>query len=209
MIGIASKRVLPSFFRLSGSLALASFLLLSPLLAEETGNIEGMVDMTKTKELPNVVVYLKGVKGDFKPPDLPSEMSQRGLQFIPKVLPIMVGTTVNFLNLDPILHDVFSPDACAERLNLGTWPKDIIRSFRFNNRNCRSVLLCNIHPGMEAWVLVFDHPFFTKCMDSGRYRISNIPPGSYEIRAWHKKFKKKGVKIDVEAGKTAKVNLTL
>ncbi|MBI2944461.1 MAG: hypothetical protein HYY25_09675 [Candidatus Wallbacteria bacterium] len=173
------------------------------------GTVAGTITMNKQLELPNVVVFLDGVQGTFPAPDKPVEMNQHGLQFIPKVLPIVKGTTVNFLNEDPILHDVFSPDPCAEKLNLGTWPKDIVRTFKFANAGCRSVLLCNIHPGMEGWIVVFDHPFFAKPAEGGRFTIPNVPPGKYQVKTWHKKVKSKGAPVELKAAESVTVDLSL
>ena len=72
-----------------------------------TGTIKGTISVSGVKSPENVLVYLKKVAGDWPPPEEPAEMDQAKLAFIPHVLPIVKGTTVRFLNNDPILHNVF------------------------------------------------------------------------------------------------------
>ena len=84
------------------------------------GSISGTVKVTGLASNADAVVYVQQAPGTFPPP-AGVEMDQRKFQFIPHVLPVVVGTTVRFLNSDPTPHNVFSPD--HEKYNLGTWPQ--------------------------------------------------------------------------------------
>ena len=86
-------------------------------------------------------------------------MDQKNLAFVPHVLPVVVGTTVDFLNSDQVLHNVFTPDKCAGKFNLGTWPKGETRSVKFDQTGCSPVMLCNVHPEMEGFVVVLQNPY--------------------------------------------------
>lgn len=157
--------------------------------AESTmaGTIKGQVKIKKVRSAKDVVVYIDNVDGQFNPPAEHAVMDQKKLAFIPHVLPIVKGTTVDFSNSDNVMHNVFTPDQCAGRVNLGTWSKGEARSYTFKNQGCAAVILCNLHPQMEAWVVVLQNPYFSKIGRNGRFTIENVPAGKYTLKVWHQK----------------------
>jgi plastocyanin len=164
------------------------------------GDIIGTVKATGTKDSGNAIIFLEKVEGKtFSPPSEHAVMNQKNMTFIPHVLPVLAGTTVDFQNNDDVLHNVFSPDKCADNFNLGTWPKGQIRSFTFKNPGCRATLLCKVHPEMEGYVVVLETPYFGVSNKDGSYSIKNVPPGTYTINIWHEKLKGTSVKITVQA----------
>ena len=172
-----------------------------------SGTISGIVSAPQSKFKKNCVVYIDNVPGQW-PPTAGAQIDQKGLVFIPHVLPTVVGTTVNFLNQDNVLHNVFSPDKIADKFNLGTWPPGEIKTFTFNT--CGSVaLLCNVHTEMEGYVVVLQNPFFAKTDEGGSYTIKNIPPGAYTLKVWNKKFKADPQNITVQEGGTVKADFVL
>jgi plastocyanin len=164
------------------------------------GDITGTVKATGTKDSGNALIFIEKVEGKtFSPPAEHALMDQKNMTFIPHVLPILAGTTVDFLNSDDVLHNVFSPDKCADSFNLGTWPKGQKRSFTFKNPGCRAVLLCKVHPEMEGYVVVLENPYFAVSNKDGSYSIKNVPPGTYTVSIWHEKLKGSSVKVTVPA----------
>ena len=123
-------------------------------------------------------------------------MDQANLVFVPHVLPIQVGTTVEFKNSDAVLHNVFSADACADKFNLGTWPKGQSKSYTFK-KECAVTLLCKVHPEMEAFVVAVPTPWFALTRADGSFRIADVPDGAYTVKVWHPKLKgaEKAVKV--------------
>ena len=115
-------------------------------------------------------------------------MDQKNMTFVPHVLPILEGTTVDFLNSDALLHNVFSPDACADRFNLGTWPQGQVKSFTFK-KECFAALLCKVHPEMEGFVAALPTPYFAVTAADGSYHIKDVPDGAYTVKVWHPKLK--------------------
>ena len=141
------------------------------------GDIKGKVKAKGVKNPANAVIYIDKIEGKtFKPPSEPVVMDQKKLTFIPHVMPILVGTKVNFLNSDDVLHNVFSPDACADKFNLGSWPKGQEKSYVFT-KPCITTLLCNVHPEMGAYILVLETPYFAVTDKDGNYTIKDVPPG--------------------------------
>ena len=168
------------------------------------GDIKGKVKAIGAKNNANAVAYIDKIPDKkFDPLKEAVVMDQKNLVFIPHVLPIVAGTTVKYLNDDDVLHNVFSPDKCADKFNLGTWPKGQTRSYKFDNIGCVSVMLCNVHPEMEAFVVVLQNPYFAVSSKDGSYEIKNVPPGKYTLRIWHEKLKGEEVTVEVpEKGAT-------
>lgn len=174
------------------------------------GDIKGQVQCKGTRDSRDVVVYIESVVDtSFAPPKEHAVMNQKDLTFVPHVLPVLAGGTVDFLNSDDVLHNVFTPDKCAEKMNLGTWPKGETRSYTFEEIGCQSVLLCNVHPEMEAWVVVLQNPYFAKTEKDGAYEISGVPAGKYNLVAWHEKLKKSSVEVEVPDSGATEVNFAL
>lgn len=192
---------------LSGVL-FAMFFVLSVEVEVWAGNtVTGTVSVPQAKLKKDCVVYIDNIPGQW-PPTEGAEMDQKGLVFIPHVLPVVVGTTVNFLNHDNILHNVFSPDAIAEKFNLGTWPPGEIKTYTFNKIGS-AALLCNVHTEMEGYIVVLQNPFFAKTDENGNYTIKDLPPGSYTLKVWNKKFKADPQQVEVKEGANIKVDFAL
>ena len=157
-----------------------------PVLA---GDLHGKVTCKGVRDSADAVVWVAAIPGKaFPAAKEHAKIDQANLVFAPHVLPVLVGTTVDFLNSDAVLHNVFSPDACAEKFNLGTWPKGQIRSYEFK-KECVATLLCKVHPEMEAFVVVVPTPYFAVTKADGSYRIPEVPEGAYTVKVWHPKLK--------------------
>ncbi len=152
------------------------------------GAIKGKVAVPRARSLANMVVYVEKAAGEFPPAKEHATMDQKNLTFVPHVLPVVAGSTVDFLNSDQVLHNVFTPDKCANKFNLGTWPKGEMRSMKFDKLGCSPVLLCNVHPEMEAFVVVLQNPYFAVTDKSGLFAIPGVPEGKYALRVWNRKF---------------------
>jgi plastocyanin len=167
-------------------LGLLSLALALPAAA---GDLHGKVVCKGVRDCADAVVYVGAIAGKtFPPPAKHALMDQKNLVFTPHILPILVGTTVDFLNSDTVLHNVFTPDACADKFNLGTWPQGHTKSYTFK-KECVAVLLCKVHPEMEAYAVVVPTPYFTLAKPDGTYRIADVPDGSYTVKVWHPKLK--------------------
>ena len=110
-------------------------------------------------------------------------MDQRNETFVPHVLAITVGTVVHFPNSDRIYHNVFSLSKAA-RFDLGRYAVGRSKAVRFDQPGIVRVF-CDIHSHMNAFILVFSHPFFAITDADGRYRLDNVPPGRYNVIAWN------------------------
>ncbi len=166
----------------------------------QAGSIKGKVTYKKKKYLKTTVVYIDSVAGEFSPPKEHLLMNQENLVFSPKVLPLLVGTTVDFYNSDEVAHNVFTPDKSADKFNLGTWPKGEIRSYTFDKKcenTCDAVMLCNVHPEMEAFVVILQNPYFATVDKDGNFEIEDLPEGKYTLSVWHPKLKSESQEVSV------------
>ena len=110
-------------------------------------------------------------------------MDQRNETFVPHLLAITTGTTVDFPNSDRIYHNVFSLSK-TKTFDLGRYAAGRSQAVRFDRPGIVRVF-CDIHSHMNAFILVFNHRFFDVTDPDGRYHIDNIPPGTYNVIAWN------------------------
>jgi plastocyanin len=186
--------------------ALSAALLICEASAQApTGVIRGRVDVRRAPahvgRRPNVndlgmharhdmpdlrrsVVYLESAPSLAFPDPEPQRatMDQRNETFVPHVLAITVGTTVDFPNSDNIYHNVFS--LRAPRFDLGRYAAGRSKSVRFDRPGIARVF-CEIHSHMSAFILVFNHRYFSVTSAEGRYQIGRVPPGRYTLVAWN------------------------
>lgn len=162
---------------------------LGAFLGAQAGEIHGKVTCKGVRDSANAVVYVAAIPGKtFPAPAAHAKMDQKNLVFAPHVLPVLVGTTVDYLNSDAVLHNVFSPDACCDKFNLGTWPQGQSKSYTFK-KECTATLLCKVHPEMEGFVVACPTPYYAVTKADGSYAITNVPDGSYTVKVWHPKLK--------------------
>ena len=163
--------------------ALIGVLTWQPVLA---GTIEGHVRAAgPTPDLSNFVISVEDIEGPFPPPEQPALMEQKELRFVPHVLAVQVGTTVEFPNSDPLLHNVFSISG-AKRFNLGLYARGASRRLKFDKPGVVE-LLCNVHLEMSGYIVVVKNPYFAKTSTDGTYRIEGVPAGRHRLRYWHER----------------------
>ncbi|PYQ09547.1 MAG: hypothetical protein DMH00_12870 [Acidobacteria bacterium] len=162
------------------------------------------------EEVKNVVLYLDSPaleRAALRPPEGTFRMEQRSESFVPHVLPVPRGSTVDFPNTDPLYHNVFSLSKAAA-FDLGRYPRGNSRSVRFNEPGVVRVF-CHIHADMSAVILVLDNPYFASPDAGGRFRFLDLPPGNYTITAWHERARPVRRKISIEPGKTAVIDFAI
>ena len=174
--------------------------------AAYAGTIHGKVSGVNGES----VVYVEAVAGKIYPaPTQHPAMDQKGLMFVPHLIVVQVGTSVDFTNSDSVAHNVFWSGISGNKKlghNLGTWPKGQKQSFKFDNPGVVP-LLCNVHPEMSAYVIVSPTPYFAKTDASSEFKIDEVPDGSYTVTAWHEGAKPHSSPANV-SGDT-KVDFTL
>jgi plastocyanin len=136
-----------------------------------------------------------------------ASMDQRNETFVPHVLAVTAGTIVDFPNSDRFYHNVFSLSKAA-RFDLGRYPTGKSKSVQFDQPGIVRVF-CEIHSHMNAFILVFAHPFFTMTDSEGRYRINNVPAGTYNVIAWNEGIASDPKPVMVPAGGVAELDVAV
>ena len=157
-------------------------------------------------EVENVVVFLKDAPARTVAPRR-TAIRQRGETFVPRVVAVPVGSTVDFPNDDPIYHNVFSLSR-ARTFNLGRFPRGESRAVKLDKAGIVKVF-CDIHSHMAASVVVFNHPWFTVPDAEGNFEIGNLPPGNPQITAWHERLGDTTIRVRTEGGRAASVEFVL
>jgi plastocyanin len=202
----------------------------TPVAAARPGAIRGRVELRRpptaadrrptvtelgtpaVRDLPDLlrsIVYLDSApRGAFETSDGGhAVMDQRNESFVPHVLAITTGTTVDFPNSDRLYHNVFSLSK-PKTFDLGRYAAGHSKSIRFDRPGIVRVF-CDIHSHMNAYILVFSHPFFALTDSDGRYRIDNVPSGTYGIFAWNEGTSSEIQSVTVPDGGTAEIDFTI
>ena len=144
----------------------------------------GDLMLSSANGIRNVVVSLHGVPIGSKAPALPvpAKMDQKQCVFVPRVVVVPVGGTVEFLNSDRLLHNVRGggkenppfnrAQPHARTIAIGFKSPEVLR------------VDCDLHSWMRGWIVVAEHPFYAVTNDEGEFVFENIPPGKYKLQAW-------------------------
>jgi plastocyanin len=190
-----------------GHRAALSIVLVACLFAITEGvglaaDITGKVTAQGLRSAANIAVYVDATGGNFGPPAQHAIIDQKKMTFIPHVLVVLKGTTVDFLNSDPLGHNVYWPSVGGNKglaHNLGTWPQGQKKSFTFNDVGA-APLLCNVHAEMSGYVVVVPTPYHAVTGADGSFVIRGVPPGHYTLKTWSAGGKPTVQQVDVGAG---------
>lgn len=159
----------------------------APVWAGEaaTGIIKGTITIAG-RPAPDAVVSVEGVAKQLIPAEtaggkLRAAIEQKDLKFSPRVIAVRTGTEVDFPNHDKTFHNVFS-NSDVKKFDLGLYPSGKSRSVVFDKAGVVKIL-CNVHPNMEAYVVVKNHPYFVVSDARGNYRLT-VPLGKYRLEVW-------------------------
>lgn len=194
--------------------------------ADDNSDSSGAYANRKYKFVPKVdytamhdfVVYIEGPVGTNNAPStnvvsvVTQKVKQEGAVFTPHVLAVEEGTTVEWPNNDDIYHNVFSMSD-AKQFDLGLYKSPTKKQVTFDKPG-RVDVFCSIHENMHCIVLVLENPYFAstdnkRLQDNGDYKIPNVPPGTYKLKAWHERLPADEKEITVPANGEVKVNFTL
>ncbi len=200
-----------SLSKIVAKAAIAASLVLVLAGIGRANEIKGKVSVQGIKTAESIAVYVDAIPDrKFDAPKDHVVIDQRKMAFIPHVVAVQQGTTVEFLNSDPVGHNVYWPSVSGNKKlshNLGTWPKGDKKPFQFNDLGTAS-LLCNVHPEMSGYVVVVPTPYFAVTDKEGNFEIKNIPAGKYTLKTWSEDGKPTTQAVDVSAA-TATVELTV
>ena len=161
----------------------------------------------RASEIANVVVYLKDAARAALLPAIRAQMRQEDEGFVPRLVAVTRGSTVEFPNADPFFHNVFSLSRGAT-FDLGRYPRGESRSRTFSRPGLIKVY-CHLHSQMSASIMVFDHPHFVIPETDGHFTLADVPAGEYRLSAWHERIGESAKSIVVEAGRIVRIEFAL
>ncbi|MEK7468625.1 MAG: carboxypeptidase regulatory-like domain-containing protein [Planctomycetota bacterium] len=161
-------------------------------------------------ELANVFVWIKkGITGKFPLPSEPAVLTQSGCRYEPHVLGLRNGQDLVVKNDDDTMHNVHSLPKANEEFNFAQTKKGDEARKKFSSQEVMVKFKCDAHGWMSCYVGVVNHPYFAVTAADGKFELKNVPPGEYEVEAWHEKFGKQSLSAKVESKGTATLTFTL
>jgi plastocyanin len=170
------------------------------MLVLGSGNALGNVFVRVTKGVP---------AKPYPAPSTPVVIDQNGCLYSPHVVGVMVGQPLKFKNSDGILHNVHGLPKANREFNLGMPATLKEKDTTFSKPELFFPVKCDVHPWMNAYVAVMEHPFFDVTGPDGAFSIADLPDGSYELEAWHEKLGTRTATVAVAGGKAAPVRFTM
>lgn len=184
-------------------MALVFVLLFGPGSAQ-AAEVSGKAVLANKGAARQAVIYLEGNKRST--PMAKFVIDQRDKVFIPHVSVVTVGTTVEFPNNDTVFHNVFAYFQ-VKKFDLGMYPRGASKRVTFDKPGLVA-LLCNVHSEMSAYIMVVDTPYYAVTDKQGNFRIRDVPPGTYTLRAWHESGVELKQTVTIKAD-SAPLNLVL
>jgi plastocyanin len=160
--------------------------------------------------LANVFVYIKsGLEGKtFEPPATPVTIDQKGCWFHPRVMGIQVGQVFQVDNSDPVTHNIHPLAQVNREWNHSQGAGDPALKRKFIKPEVMVRVKCNIHSWMHAFIGVLPHPYFAVTNEKGTFELPNLPPGKYEVAAWHEKYGTQEQSVTVTPSGTVEASFT-
>ena len=158
--------------------------------------------------LADVYVYVKSglPPGNYPAPTEPAVIDQKGCNYTPHIVAMRTGQPLKIKNDDDTLHNIHPRPTVNEEFNIGQPRKGMESTKTFTKKEVMFPVGCDVHPWMRAYISVNDNPFYAVTKEDGTFEIKGLPPGDYEIEAYHEKLKTQSQKVSVKAGEPAKVD---
>lgn len=175
------------------------------LAAHDGGRVPSGDLLVRDGLLQGAFVWVKDGLGDrvFAIPTVPVVIDQSGCLFTPRVAGAQVGQRIMFTNDDPLLHNVHGTPNASPPWNFSLPRHGISRDLRIEAPEIMVSVRCDVHPWMQAWIGVVDHPYFAVTGADGRFRLPDVPPGTYTLGVWHERLGTRETRVGLEPTATA------
>jgi hypothetical protein len=183
-----------------------------PYCAQRTAGQSPTTETVKVSDggLENVIVFVSSglpAGATYATPTTPVEINQENCHYIPHVFTMMTNQPLKVKNSDATLHNIHAWAEKNPQFNVGQPVKDMVSETKFANPEVPLPVRCDVHKWMGAFIGVFNHPFETVSKSGGSFELK-LPPGNYEITAWHEKFGKKTMMVMVGDNEKKEANFS-
>ena len=155
----------------------------------------------------DVLVTVDGTFPATPVPSAPVVLTQKKCQYVPHVLGVRVGQTLQVRNEDPTEHNIHAASTIGNEINTTQPINGPVAEFKVKARELLRVR-CDNHTWMTAYIAILDNPYFAVSGTDGTFTINDVPPGKQTVKAWHEVMGTETQTVDVQAGKTTMVDFT-
>jgi plastocyanin len=179
-----------------------------PLCVAEPGAVSELLVVGPDNGIRNVFVYVKDGLGTrrYAVPTTPVALDQKGCRYLPHVLGVQVGQTIQVSNSDPLVHNVHALPKNNREFNFGQPARTPPVARVFDQAEIGLPFKCDVHGWMNAYVNVVPHPFFAVTKDDGSFEIKGLPAGTYTLELWHERLGTQTLAVTATAEAPAKVS---
>jgi plastocyanin len=178
--------------------------------ANPSGASSQEVLVTDDSKLQNTMIFIRSGHDAgvfYAPPTTPFVLDQQACGYRPHVFTVMANQDITIRNSDPTLHNIHAFPMVNMQINVGQAVQGMENIESFTLAEGPFAIRCDVHRWMNSYTAVFDHPFHTTSADTGDYGLS-VPPGTYEVVAWHEKYGEMVSTVTVGDGETGELNFT-
>jgi plastocyanin len=178
--------------------------------AQHTGPVSAGDVLVHDGEVENAIVAITDGLGGrvFAVPETPVVIDQRGCLFVPRVAAAQVDQPIKFLNGDALAHNVHATPPKSSAWNFSLGLKGASRTLEIDEAQPVIPIKCDIHPWMQAYLGVYDHPYFMVTGADGAFTLRDVPPGTYTLEAWHERFGTRTATVTLAPKETKTVTFT-
>ena len=181
-----------------------------PYCESQGGGTNGEYTTGAGGTLGNVLVYVKDGLGDLKfpVPAAPAVLDQKGCLYLPRVLGLQVGQTLEIRNSDSTLHNMHAIPENNQEFNKALSLQGLNHTHTFSTAEVMVPFKCDVHRWMRSYVGVLPHPFFAVTRADGTFQLTGLPPGTYTVEAWHETLGRQTQSVTIGASQAGHVAFT-
>jgi plastocyanin len=179
--------------------------------AQHEGPVPTGDALVRDGKVQNAFVWISAGLEDrvFAVPTEPVTIDQQGCLYVPRVAGAQVDQTIRFVNSDRTIHNVHGKPSASANWNVALSRQGSDRTIRVDTPEVPISVRCDLHPWMQGWIGVVDHPYFAVTGPDGTFTLESVPPGEYTVAVWHERFGRRQAQVTLEPSGSVTVDFEL